>query len=175
MNMDAVLSRADAATGLLMMLRCVCRYLPARISKPNKKMLRSRNRVCLVWSGTSVLCTKRSGPLLSAHLACTLLAHFVDFATCALPKSQVGRKTQHLCPTCALRFLCWNHTCLCCRAFYHQLLLPVEPFATNKGRKWIFVPFIAPFAKARPHPTTVGRSLRPTVLNPKISTGRCTR
>jgi hypothetical protein len=44
------------------------------------------NRVCLVWSGVSIVHTKRSGALLSAHFACALLVHFVNFATCALPK-----------------------------------------------------------------------------------------
>ncbi len=56
----------------------------------------------LVWSGASVVRTKRSGALLSVHLACALLAHFASkirslqakcalkstpdqFATCALP------------------------------------------------------------------------------------------
>jgi hypothetical protein len=46
----------------------------------------SCNTVCLVWLGASVVHTKRSGALLSVHLAFALLAHFVNFATCALPK-----------------------------------------------------------------------------------------
>ena len=49
-------------------------------------MTLSCNRVCLVQSGASVVHTKRSGALLSVHLAFALLAHFVNFATCALPK-----------------------------------------------------------------------------------------
>jgi hypothetical protein len=40
----------------------------------------------MVRSGASIVRTKRSGALLSAHLACALLAYFVNFATCALPK-----------------------------------------------------------------------------------------
>ncbi len=73
---------------------------------------------------------KQSGVLLSAHLACALLAHFAS-QVCTLsilwlvlfPSAQVERKIQYLHPTCALCFMHWNHTRLCCRAFYHQLLL----------------------------------------------------
>ncbi len=92
----------------------------------------------------SVVHTKRSGVLLSAHLACALLSQFASKvcslqAKCALksapdqfcnlhpsrpfPSPQAGRKTQHLRPTCALCFLHWNHTCRFCGAFHCQLSL----------------------------------------------------
>jgi hypothetical protein len=89
-----------------------------------------RNRVGLLRLGASKVRTKWSGALLSAHWACTLLAHFASqvrtlsmLLLAPFPSVQVGRKTQHLRPTCALHFLCWNHTCLFGRAFYCQLLL----------------------------------------------------
>jgi hypothetical protein len=47
---------------------------------------------------------KRSGVLLSAHLACALLAHFASqmrtlsiLQLAPFPSAQVGCKTQHLC------------------------------------------------------------------------------
>jgi hypothetical protein len=98
------------------------------------------NRVCLVRLGATVVRTKRSGALLKCALGCALLAHFASKvrslqAKCALkigvprpsahlkapqtdlrlapfPSAQVGCKTQHFCPTCALRFLRWNHIVL---------------------------------------------------------------
>ncbi len=50
---------------------------------------------------------------------------------CDLRPSQVrksGRKAQHLRPTCALRFLRWNHTRRFCGAFYRQLSLDSNLF-----------------------------------------------
>jgi hypothetical protein len=44
------------------------------------------------------------------------------------PSAQVGRKTQHLRPTCALRFLRWKHTHWFCGAFYRQLSLDSDLF-----------------------------------------------
>ncbi len=97
------------------------------------KMARAKksNRVGLVRLGMTEVCTKPSWVLLSAHLACTLLAHIACQVRTSLsilelvpfPNLQVGCKTQHLRPTCALCILHWNYTPLCCRAFYHQLLL----------------------------------------------------
>jgi hypothetical protein len=88
------------------------------------------DRVGLVQLGTSKVHTKQSGVLLSAHFACTLLAHFASqvrtlsmLRLAPFPSAQVGRKTQHLRPTCTLPFLHWNHTCHFCGAFYCQLLL----------------------------------------------------
>ncbi len=57
--------------------------------------------------------TMQSGVLLSAHLACALFAHFAS-QVCTVsilwlapfPSAQVGCKTQHLRPTCAVSFLC---------------------------------------------------------------------
>jgi hypothetical protein len=64
---------------------------------------------------------------LSAHLVCTLFLHFASQVRTLLilelapfPSSQVGCKTQHLRPTCALCFLCWNYTQHFCGAFYCQ-------------------------------------------------------
>jgi hypothetical protein len=65
-----------------------------------------------VINGVNEVRTMWSRVLLSAHLACTLLAHF-DSQVCTLsilklapfPSAQVGRKTQLLHPTCALHFL----------------------------------------------------------------------
>ncbi len=87
-------------------------------------------RVGLVQLGASRVHTKRSGVLLSAHLACALLKHFASqvrtlsiLQLAPFPSAQVGQKTQHLCPTCALCFLHWHHTCCFCGAFYRQLSL----------------------------------------------------
>jgi hypothetical protein len=68
--------------------------------------------VGLVWSGTSKVRTKGSGALLSAHLACALLAHFASqgrtssiLQLAPFPSVQVGRNTQHLRPTPLVRFV----------------------------------------------------------------------
>ncbi len=65
-----------------------------------------------VINGINEVCTMWSGVLLSAFLACALLAHFASQVRTLLslrlapfPSAQVGRKTQHLRPTCALPFL----------------------------------------------------------------------
>ncbi len=125
------------------------------------------------------MCTKWSGALLKCALGCALLAHFAskvrssqtkcalkigvhrpsahlrapqtDFATCALPK-------------CASR--AQNPT------FAPYLRTSKIKEAQMKSANGYLCPFFAPLAKARQHPTTVGRSLRPTVLNPQISIGR---
>ncbi len=47
--------------------------------------------------------------------------------------------------------------------------------AQIKGANGYLRPLFVPFAKARLCSTTVGHSLRPTVLNPKKSIGQCTR
>jgi hypothetical protein len=66
------------------------------------------NRVGLVQLGESKVRTKRSGVLLSVHLACALLEHFaIQVRTLSIlrlalfPSGQgkYGHKTQHLCPT----------------------------------------------------------------------------
>ncbi len=65
-----------------------------------------------VINGVNKVCNMRSGVHLSVHLACALLAHFASqvrtlsiLQLAPFPSAQVGRKTQHLCPTCALCFL----------------------------------------------------------------------
>jgi hypothetical protein len=65
-----------------------------------------------VINGINEVCTMRSGVLLSAHLACALVVHFASqvrslsiLQLAPYPSAQVGRKTQHLRPTCTLRFL----------------------------------------------------------------------
>jgi hypothetical protein len=65
-----------------------------------------------VINGINEVHTMQSGVILSAHLACALLAHFAS-QVCTLsilqfvpfPSAQVGRKTQHLHPTGTLCFL----------------------------------------------------------------------
>ena len=176
------------------------------------------NRVGLVRSDASVVCTKRSGALLSVHLACTLLAHFAskvqslqakcalkigvcrpsahlkahqtNFALAPFPSAQVGRKTQHLHPTCALCFLRWNHARLCCRTFYCQLLLDsdltifVLPINNTPASKSVYI-LSTPRGNRQGINCTRDCSiaerfictlcLRLTVLNPQISIGRCAR
>ena len=65
-------------------------------------------------------CALKSAP---DRLVCTTLAPNRTKHTLV---SKLGHKTQHLCPTCALRFLRWNHTRRFCWAFYHQLLLDTD-------------------------------------------------
>jgi hypothetical protein len=64
-----------------------------------------------VINGDNKVPTMRSGVLLSLHLACALLVHFVSqvrtlsiLRLAPFPSAQVGHKTQHLRPTCALHF-----------------------------------------------------------------------
>ncbi len=66
-----------------------------------------------VINGINEVRTMQSGVLLSVHLACALLAHFASqvqtlsmLPLAPFPSAQVGRKTQHLRPTCTLDFLC---------------------------------------------------------------------
>ncbi len=72
--------------------------------------------MCLVRFGASVVHTKRSGALLSAHLACALLAHFAsevrssqakcahlkahltNFAACTLPKCTIRAQNPTFAP-----------------------------------------------------------------------------
>ncbi len=65
-----------------------------------------------VINGVNKVRTMHSGVLLSEHLACVLLAHFASQVRTLLilqlapfPSAKVGRKTQHLRPTCTLCFL----------------------------------------------------------------------
>jgi hypothetical protein len=65
-----------------------------------------------VINGVNKVRIMQSGVLLCAHLACALLVHFAS-QVCFLsilqltpaPSAQLGRKTQHLHPTGAPRFL----------------------------------------------------------------------
>ncbi len=73
------------------------------------------NRVRLVGLGKSKVCTKWSGALLSALLACSVYLLTLSVLRLApFPRTQVVRKTQHLHSTWALCFLRWNHTLHCC-------------------------------------------------------------
>jgi hypothetical protein len=65
-----------------------------------------------VINGINKVLTMRSGVLLSVHLACALLVHFAGqvrtlsiLQLAPFPSAQVGRKTQHLHPTCTLCYL----------------------------------------------------------------------
>jgi hypothetical protein len=133
---------------------------------------------------------------LSVHLACALLAHFANqvrtlsiLRLAPFPSAQIGRKTQHLHPICTLCFLRWNHTRRFCGAFYHQLLLDSDLtifILPNKQYysfqiNLIFLPLMGTGRKSIVLETVVSQRficalcLRPTVLNPKISIGRCSR
>jgi hypothetical protein len=139
-------------------------------------------RVCLVRSGATVVRTKRSGALLKCALGCALLAHFASKvrssqAKCAL-KIGVCRPSAHLrapqtdFATCALH-KCASRAQNPTFAPYLRTSFWAEiEEAQIKSTNGYLHPLFAPFAKARQHPTMVGPSLRPTILNPQISIGR---
>jgi hypothetical protein len=135
------------------------------------------NRVGLVRLGVSVVRTKRSGALLSAHLACALLAHFASKvrslqAKCAL---KVCRPSAHLkanqtyFATCALP--------KCASRAQNPTFAPYlrTSFSALESYSSLLKSFLLPVIAAGRPPNLNFASLRPTVLNPKISIGRCAR
>ncbi len=73
-------------------------------------------------AGASVVCILCTLAIFKFAFACTLLATLENLRPMPFPRSQVGRKTGVLRPTCDLQFMRWNLTIYFSRTCYLQFL-----------------------------------------------------